>query len=187
MDRNKSFIPQRGDYEHLTVYQIAKCLYAITYYFANTYLERGDRTIDQMVQAARSGKQNIAEASIDGNTSKEMEIKLMNVARGSMHELKADYEDYLMNHRLQKWSKDDPKYERTRAYCKTHNNVEDYQKAIEQRSDETIANIAITMLHQYDVLMVKLIEKIKDRFLKEGGIKEEMFRARTEYRKNGEK
>ena len=184
MIKNDSFIPQRGDYEHLTVYQIAKCLYAITYYFANTFFQKGDRTIDQMVQAARSGKQNIAEASIDGNTSKEMELKLMNVARGSMHELKADYEDYLMNHRLEKWSRNDPRATKTRAYCIAHKDAEDYQKAIEQRSDETIANIAITMLHQYDVLMMRLIEAIKDRFLKEGGIKEEMYRARTEYRKN---
>ena len=173
-----------GGYRNLLTYKKSDVIYQGTAVFVKRFLRRGDRTIDQMVQAARSGKQNIAEASIDGNTSKEMELKLMNVARGSMHELKADYEDYLMNHRLEKWSRDDPRATKTRAYCIAHKDVEDYQKAIEQRSDETIANIAITMLHQYDVLMMRLIEAIKDRFLKEGGIKEEMYRARTEYRKN---
>ena len=102
MEGKRDFLPQRGNYENLAVYKLATCIYAVTFHFANTYFSRGDRTIDQMVQAARSGKQNIAEASVDGNTSTEMEIKLMNVARGSMHELKADYEDYLMHHELER-------------------------------------------------------------------------------------
>ncbi|MBQ9637607.1 MAG: four helix bundle suffix domain-containing protein [Prevotella sp.] len=182
MERNNDFLPLQGKYEDLVVYKIARCLYAITYYFANTYLDKGDRTIDQMVQAARSGKQNIAEGSVDGSTSKEMEIKLMNVARGSMHELKADYEDYLMNRGLARWDKDDDRTKQTRLYCRKHNEPEDYMDAIKQRSDETIANIALTLLHQYDQMMVKLIERIKERFLAEGGIKEEMFRARKERR-----
>ena len=184
MSRNDSFIPQQGYYESLAVYKIAKCLYAITYQFANTYLQKGDRTIDQMIQAARSGKQNIAEGCIDGNTSKEMEIKLLNVARGSMHELKADYEDYLMNHQLEQWNNQDERTQQTRRFCKTHNDPQDYIEAVQVRSDETIANIALTMLHQFDVLMVRLIEAVKQQFLEQGGIKEEMYRARTEH-KNG--
>ena len=106
----------------------------------------------------------------------------MNVARGSMHELKADYEDYLMNHNQEQWGPNDERTKKTRAFCKRHQNPEDYQDAIRQRTDETIANIALTMIHQYDVLIVNLIETIKQRFLKEGGIKEEMFRARKDYR-----
>lgn len=101
-ETNNTFLPQHGHYRNLRVYQVTEIIYDITYYFTQRYLCKGDRTIDQMVQAARSGKQNIAEASVDGNTSTEMEIKLMNVARGSMHELKADYEDYLMHHELER-------------------------------------------------------------------------------------
>jgi len=179
---NKDFLPLQGDYENLTVYKIARCIYAITYYFAHTYLEKGDRTVDQMIQAARSGKQNIAEGSIDGATSREMEIKLLNVARGSMHELKADYEDYLLNRGLCRWPKDDPRASQARRYCRNHNNAEEYIEAVKVRSDETTANIVLTMLHQYDVLVVRLIETVKHRFLTEGGAKEEMFRARKLYR-----
>lgn len=182
MIQNKDFIPLQGNYEELAVYKIARCIYAITYFFAHQYLVIGDRTIDQMVQAARSAKQNIMEGSIDGATSKEMELKLMNVARGSMHELKGDYEDYLMHHGLQQWQSTDERYIKTRTFCKHHNNPEDYLDAIKIRSDETIANIALTLIHQYDYLMVRLLESIKQRFLEEGGIKEEMYRARKNYR-----
>ena len=178
------FLPLQGHYEDLVVYQIAQCIYAITYHFAHTYLDKGDRTIDQMVQAARSGKQNIAEGSVDGSTSKEMELKLLNVARGSIHELKADYEDYLLTRGLQKWTKEDERYQKTRRYCLHHNHPDDYVGPIQQRTAETTANIALTLIHQYDVLIVRLIEASKKRFLTEGGIKEQLFRARKEYRDN---
>ncbi|MBO4871266.1 MAG: four helix bundle suffix domain-containing protein [Muribaculaceae bacterium] len=183
MQQNKDFIPQRGNYKNLAVYQIASCIYVITYHFANLVFSKGDRTIDQMVQAARSGKQNIAEASIDGNTSREMEIKLMNVARGSMHELQADYEDFLLTHGFTQWGNDDPRTIQMRNYARNHNDPQIYLEKIKQRSPETIANVALTLIHQYDFLMVRLIERIKQRFLEEGGIKEEMYRARTNYRK----
>lgn len=91
---NNEFLPQKGDYRNLRVYQLGNCIYALTYAFAHKYLQVGDRTIDQMIQAARSGKQNIAEGSVDGCTSSEMEIKLTNVAKASMHELLIDYEDF---------------------------------------------------------------------------------------------
>ena len=182
MSDNNDFLPQRGNYENLAVYKLATCIYAVTYYFANTYFSKGDRTIDQMVQAARSGKQNIAEGSIDGATSTEMEIKLMNVARGSMHELKADYEDYLMHHGLHQWPVDDPRTQATRNYCKSNSEPDAFVEKMKERSPETIANIALTMIHQFDYLMVRLIESIKRRFLEQGGIKEQMFNARKKYR-----
>lgn len=182
MDDNREFLPQRGNYENLAVYQLATCIYAVTYYFANTYFTKGDRTIDQMVQAARSGKQNIAEGSIDGNTSTEMEIKLMNVARGSMHELKADYEDYLLHHGLQQWPVDDPRTQATRNFCRSNSEPNVFVEKMKERSPETIANIALTMIHQFDYLMVRLIDSIKLRFLEQGGIKEQMFNARKKYR-----
>ena len=90
-----NFLQQRGHYKKLIVYQKAECIYDITFYFAHKYLTKGDRTIDQMIQAARSGKQNIAEGSAASSTSKETELKLTNVAKASLQELLADYEDYL--------------------------------------------------------------------------------------------
>lgn len=179
---NKKFIPQRGDYRNLRVYQLGNCIYALTYAFAHRHLEKGDRTRDQMIQAARSGKQNIAEGSVDGASSAEMEIKLTIVAKGSMHELRIDYEDFLLARGLKKWSIDDPRTRQVRIYCKKHMDPEEYRLAVETRSAETIANIVITMLHQFDVMITSLIESQKRRFLQEGGIKEQMYKARVEKR-----
>lgn len=176
------FLPQEGHYRKLNAFRLAECIYALTYDFAHKHLKAGDRTIDQMVQAARSGKQNIAEGSVDGITSREMELKLTNVSKASMHELRLDYEDYLLTRRLTKWAVDDPRTRQTRSYTRTHMQPQDYQHVVDTRSDETAANIAITMLHQFDVLVTRLIEAQKQRFLDEGGIKEQMYRARMQAR-----
>jgi four helix bundle suffix protein len=176
------FLPQEGNYRKLNAFRLAECIYALTYDFAHRHLKAGDRTIDQMVQAARSGKQNIAEGSVDGVTSREMEIRLTNVAKSSMHELRLDYEDYLLTRRLTKWAVDDPRTQQTRSYTRTHMEPHQYQHMVDTRTDETAANIAITMLHQYDVLITRLIEAQKQRFLDEGGIKEQMYRARIQAR-----
>ena len=179
---SEELIPQRGNYKKLLSYQKTDVIFQLTYYFCHTYLQKGDRTIDQMVQAARSGKQNIAEGSVDGVTSREMEIRLTNVAKSSMHELRLDYEDYLLTRRLTKWAVDDPRTRQTRSYTRTHMEPHLYQHMVDTRTDETAANIAITMLHQYDVLITRLIEAQKQRFLDEGGIKEQMYRARMQSR-----
>ena len=181
---NKDFIRQDNNYRTLKAFQKAECVYDVTYYFANKFLSKGDRTIDQMVQAARSGKQNLAEGNIDGVTSKEMEIKLTNVNRASLHELLLDYEDYLRVRGLEQWPYNDPRCVQTREFCKRHLDSAVYRKKIKDRSDETIANIAITLIHQCDVLIKGLIEWQKKNFLENGGIKEEMFRARKAYRDN---
>lgn len=180
--KDNSFIPLQNGYENLTVYKVANCIFAITYYFAHKFLPKGDRTIDQMIQAARSGKQNIAEGCIDGDTSKEMQIKLLNAARGSMHELKIDYEDYLMTRGLEHWTADDQRSKQTKAYCLAHNDPKDYQTAIVERNDETICNIALTLIHQYMPMIEGLIERQKRLFLEHGGIKEEMSAARRNRR-----
>lgn len=180
--RDNSFLPLTNRYEGLTVYKVATCIYAITYYFAQTYLPKGDRTVDQMIQAARSGKQNIAEGMVDGDTSKEMQLKLLNAARGSMHELKVDYEDYLLTRGLEHWALTDPRSVQTRNFCKTHSDPKEYQEAIEKRSDETIANIALTLIYQYFPMIEGLIEKQKREFIQSGGIKEELSTARKKYR-----
>ena len=181
---NRNFIRQDNNYRTLMAFQKAECVYDVTYYFANKFLQKGDRTIDQMVQAARSGKQNLAEGNIDGVTSKEMEIRLTNVNRASLHELLLDYEDYLRVRGLEQWPYNDQRCVQTREFCKRHLDSAVYREKIKDRSDETIANIAITLIHQCDVLIKGLIEWQKKNFLENGGIKEEMYRARKAYRDN---
>lgn len=157
-------------------------MYDVTFYFAHHYLEKGDRTIDQMVQAARSGKQNIAEGAAAGNTSKETEIKLTNVAKASLQELLVDYEDFLRVRGLKQWQPDDARLAQTKRACVAHNDSEYYRKAMPERSAETITNIAITLIHQTDWLLNKLIEKLEIQFVENGGVKEQMTKARKEYR-----
>ena len=183
MEQNREFLPQRGDYRNLIAFRKAECIYDITCHFVARFLDKSDRTTDQMVQAARSGKQNIAEGSAAGATSKETEIKLTNVARASLQELLLDYEDYLRVHNLELWGKFDERTLRTRRICANHNDSAFYMDTIGERSDEAIANIAIVLLHQADVLLVHLMERQKEDFLQHGGIREQMSRARRNSRK----
>lgn len=176
------FIPQKGYYRGLRVYQVAEIIYDVTYIFVNRFIPRGDRTADQMIQAARSGKQNIAEGSAAGSTSKETEIKLTNVAKASLQELLIDYEDYLRVRNLELWNKDSDKALQARQFCKTHRDSAVYRKAVAVRTDETVANICIILIHQADVMLHNLIERQKLDFLKGGGIREQMSTARREYR-----
>ena len=185
MNEDKNFLRQDNNYRTLKAFQKAECIYDVTYYFAHQFLKYNDRTIDQMIQAARSGKQNLAEGYIDGITSRELEIKLTNVNRASLHELLLDYEDYLRVRGLEQWSINDPRSRQTRAFCKAHPDSAIYREKIKERSDETIANIAITLIHQCDMLIRGLIEWMKRDFKEKGGIKEEMYRVRKEgQRKN---
>ena len=180
---DNTFLPKQGNYRSLIVYQKAECIYDITFFFANKYLVAGkDRTVDQMVQAARSGKQNIAEGSAASSTSSETELKLMNVARASMQELLTDYEDYLRVRNLSQWALNDERTQKAQAYCATHNKSEDYRMAIEKRSDEAIANITITLIHQFDEMMGRLIARLENDFVAKGGIRERMTAARLGYR-----
>ena len=185
MPIDKSFLPLRGNYRSLIVYQKAECIYDVTFFFAHKFLEKGDRTVDQMVQAARSGKQNIAEGSAASTTSRETELKLMNVAKASLQELLIDYEDYLRVRGLEQWQSTDSRYIRTRKVAAKHNDSAYYREAVAVRSDETVANIAITLIHQADAMLLKLIEVLKRQFVQQGGIREEMTRARLSYR-NGQ-
>lgn len=183
MEEDKDFLRQDQDYHTLMAFRKAECIYDVTYYFAHQFLQKGDRTIDQMIQAARSGKQNIAEGTVDGLTSREMEMKLLNVNRGSLHELLQDYEDFLRVRSLEIWKWDDSRCRQARAFCRNHLDSAVYREKIKVRSAETIANIAITLIHQCDALLRGLIEWKKKQFKEQGGIKEEMYRARTEWRK----
>lgn len=183
MNEDKDFLRQDSNYRTLWAFQKAECIYDVTYYFAHQFLRYNDRTIDQMIQAARSGKQNLAEGNIDGITSREMELRLTNVNRASLHELLLDYEDYLRVRGLEQWEYNDPRCLQTRAFCRTHLDSAVYREKVKERSDETIANIAITLIHQCDALIRGLIEWIKRDFMEKGGRKEEMYRARKSSRK----
>ena len=177
------FLPKKGNYRGLLVYQKAECVYDLTFYFAHHYfVERKDRTIDQVVQAARSAKQNIAEGCAAASTSAETEIKLIGVARASMKETLEDFKDYLRTRHLEEWAVDDPRTRQTQEYCKKHNRPEDYMKDIEKRSPEALCNIAITLICQYDVMMGRLLDRLQKDFVEKGGIREQMTAARLGYR-----
>lgn len=179
---DNNFLPQHGNYRNLRVYKVTEIIYDITYYFAQKYLSKGDRTVDQMVQAARSGKQNIAEGNQAAATSSETEIKLTNVAKASLEELLIDYEDYLRVRKLEQWNKLHPRFETMRQYARSEQIMKDYAKYIVRMTDEEIANLCITLIHQAIFMLFKLLEHMQERFVKEGGIKEIMYKARTEYR-----
>lgn len=181
-DQKITFLPRHGHYRYLRVYQVTEVIYDITYYFTHRYLRRGDRTVDQMVQAARSGKQNIAEGNQAAATSVEMEIKLTNVAKASLEELLIDYEDYLRVHHLQQWGKLHPRYEKMRQYARSEQIMKEYPWKIRLMNDEEIANLCITLIHQAIFMLHKLLETMQNRFVTEGGIKELMYQSRSNYR-----
>lgn len=170
-------------WNELYFYRKSDAIYQLTVEFCKRFLPaHGDRTVDQMVQAARSGKQNIVEGSEDGQTSSEMEIKLLNVARGSLQELRLDYQDYLNTHHLPMWPADSERLQRLREFCHSHNDYSDYAPFVVKMSDEEMANLLLTLCHQTDKMMCSCIEKLEHRFVTEGGIKERMYAARTGYR-----
>ena len=175
--------PPRGDYRTLLSFQKAEVVYDITFRFCEKFLRRGDRTIDQMVQAARSGKKNILEGSKAGRTSREMEIKLTNVARASLEELLDDYRDYLRARDLALWDKDSDQAQYARDLGRrTPQTYEVYREFVETRPPETIANIAICLIHQTNYLIDRQLERLERDFLEQGGLRERMTRLRLQTR-----
>ena len=175
------FIPKHGGYERLLSYQKAIAIYDGTCYFCKKYFHPYDRTIDQMVQAARSGKQNIVEGSMASGTSKEMEIKLTNVARASLEELLDDYKDFLRNRKLQIWNKQHPYYPQLHKRITTPNaTYATYQKGIESPDPEVSANVMIGLINLTSYLLAKQIKSLEDEFLYNGGLRERMSQARME-------
>ena len=173
----------RGDYQTLLSFQKAEIVYDITFRFAHKYLARGDRTIDQMIQSARSGKQNILEGSKAAITSKETEIKLTNVARASLEELLADYRDYLRVRDHPIWDKDSKEAQYVRQLGrKTPQSYETYREFVETRPPEVVANIALCLIHQTNYLLDQQLRHLETDFIKDGGLRERMTRARVQYR-----
>ena len=178
--RNMSKILQNQlKWEDMHFYQKADVLYQMTVVFCKRFLPPyGDRTVDQMTQAARSGKQNIVEGCADGVTSMETEIKLLNTARGSLKELREDYRDYLKAHSLEIWEVQHQRYDGMLRFCRIHNRVEEYAPLFERFSAEEFANCAITLCHMVDRMLMTYLEKLEKKFISEGGIRERMTAAR---------
>ena len=186
MGNNMNVLKQeRPDgYKSLSVYQKSECIYDVTHYFVNNFLDRGkDRTVDQMLQAARSCKQNIVEGYSDAEGSTESEHKLSVIAKGSLEELKEDYRDYLRNNSLEIWGKDHQKYIAAQPLCRKHNDSAWYRRQIEGRNAEDICNIALIIVNQELAMLYGYIKYLNDKFLKEGGVKEQRYRIRSEWRK----
>lgn len=180
----QGFIPAHGGYRNLFSFQKAEIIYDGTVYFTNRFFHKYDRTVSQMVQAARSGKQNIAEASMVSATSKETEIKLTNVARASLEELQIDYEDFLRTQKLPLWDKNHRFVARLRELNKSVPNptYETFQKAIEHESPEICANTMITLIKICTYLLRQQIKQLEIAFVREGGLKERMTKARIDER-----
>jgi len=176
-------VPPRGDYRTLLSFQKAELVYDFTFRFAKRFLDRGDRTIDQMIQAARSGKKNLLEGSKAGTASKEMEIKLTTVARGSLEELLDDYLDYLRVRDHPLWDKDSKEALYVRRLGRKNPLVfEDLREIFETRPPEILANIAVCLIHQTNYLIDRQLETLDRDFVENGGLRERMSRARLEYR-----
>ena len=172
-----------SSYKSLLAYRKSECVFDITYYFVRAFLDRSrDRTADQMQQAARSGKQNIVEGYSDAEGSTESEHKLTVIAKGSLEELKEDYQDYLRNNGLATWGPQHYKYVASVPLCRKHNDSAWYRRQIQGRSAEDVANIALIVIHQTLALLRGLIDYQDRKFLREGGVKEQRYRARLEYR-----
>ena len=179
-----SFIPPHGGHRQLLSYQKAEVIYDITFRFCQRFLERGDRTKDQMVQAARSGKQNIAEGCQASGTSKEMEIKLVGVARASLEELLTDYLDFLRVRDLSIWGKDSPEALGVRQMGRETNlSFENYRSSLEGKPPEIWANVAVCLIHQANYLLDQQLRALEKDFLQQGGMRERMAKARSEVRR----
>lgn len=178
-------LPPRGDYRTLLSFQKAEVVYDITFRFAHKFLAKGDRTIDQMIQAARSGKKNILEGSKAGLTSKEMDIKLTNVARASLEELLDDYRDFLRARDLAIWDKDAKEARFVRNLGRTEpQTYELYRKFVETRPPEVIANIAICLVNQTNYLLDRQLLRLERDFIEQGGLRERMTRVRLRSRRS---
>jgi len=177
------FIPKHGGYKKLRSYQRAEIVYDATVYFTKRFYRSNDRTIDQMVQAARSGKQNIAEASQASGTSKETEIKLTNVARASQEELLIDYRDFLRSRNLPEWPYFHLFAKRISQLSRLENsNYATFQKGIEHENPEISANVIIGLIKITICLLDKQLKYLEQDFLKSGGLRERMAQARLQIR-----
>ncbi len=180
---SERFIPQHGGYKALLSYQKAEIVYDATVYFCDRFIDRHSRTHDQMVQAARSGKQNIVEGSMASGTSKETEIKLTNVARASLEELLVDYQDYLRTRGQEEWPRDHAYARRLRDLNRLPGaDYETFRKGIESKDPAISANVILGLTRVTCYLLDQQIRQLEKVFVKEGGLRERMNRARLQER-----
>ena len=174
---------KQTNWESLFFYQKSDVIYQLSFAFCNRFIHLyKDRTRDQVIQAARSCKQNIVEGLADGVTSTEMQLKLLNVARASLKELREDYEDYLKSRHLQFYVAGNERYDKMLTYCRSHNQLADYEPFFNKWTDEEMCNCALTLCHIIDKMMLSFLKKLEREFVTDGGIKERMYRACTGYR-----
>ena len=175
------FIPPHGGYKDLLSYQKAEIVYDATICFCDRFIDKRSRTHDQMVQAARSGKQNIIEGTMASATSKETEIKLINVARASLEELLGDYRDFLRVRKMPLWDKNHPQAQAVRRLAhKTHVSYGTYEPYVESSPPEIAANTIICLIHQANYLLDQQLRSLEAAFVREGGLRERMTRARLQ-------
>ena len=179
-EQHNRIIPPHGGYQDLKSYQMSEIVYDATVAFCNRFINIRSRTHDQMVQAARSGKQNIAEGSMASGTSKKTELKLVGVARASLEELLLDYKDFLRQRELALWGKDHSVALAVRqlAYSKDRS----YKTYIESSPQEVAANSVVCLINQTNYLLDKQLRALEQAFLKEGGFTERLYSARTRAR-----
>lgn len=173
-------IPAHGGYRSLQSYQMAEIVHDATVVFCGRFIDRRSRTHDQMVQAARSGKQNIAEGSMASGTSRKIELKLVGIARASLEELLLDYHDFLRQHGLPLWDKEHSgaKAIRKLAYSKNRS-YRTYKTYVEGTSPEVAANTVICLVHQANYLLDQQLRQLEKRFLSEGGFTERLHKMRS--------
>ena len=177
-------IPAHGGYRALKSYQNAEIVYDATVKFCDKFIDRRSRTHDQMIQAARSGKQNIAEGSMASGTSKKFELKLVGVARASLEELLLDYQDFLRQRQLPLWDKGHAKARDIRVLAYSENrSYSTYRTYIEEAPAEVAANTLICLIHQSNYLLDLLLRQLEQKFLEEGGFTEKLYRTRSQARK----
>ncbi len=179
-----SLIPPHGGYRNLKSYQTAEIVYDATVVFCDRFIDKRSRTHDQMVQAARSGVQNIAEGSMASATSKKTELKLTGVARASLEELLLDYHDFLRQKGLQLWGKEHEQALKIRALAHEKNrSYMTYKTYIEKAPPETAANTLICLINQASYLLGRQLQRLEQQFLTEGGFTERLYQARSHARK----
>ncbi len=175
----EGFIPPHGGYAKLLSYQKSEIVYDATVNFCKRFIDFRDRTRDQMIQAARSGKQNIIEGSVASATSTETEIKLTSVARASLEELLADYRDFLRARQIEEWPRDHPYTDRLRQLNRTPGaNYETFRKAVEHPEPAICANAIIGLIKLTNYLLDRQIRHLERTFVQKGGVRERMTHAR---------
>lgn len=176
-------IPPHGDYRDLRSYQMAEIIHDATVVFCDCFVDKRSRTHDQMIQAARSGKQNIAEGSMASGTSKKTELKLIGVARASLEELLLDFQDFLRQRNLPLWGKEHAMAKEVRALAwKENRSYSTYKTYFEAAEAAVAANTAICVIHQANYLLDQQLRALEKNFVEVGGFTERLYRVRSQAR-----